>query len=75
MKLELEVTDDAADAIRRYTDVLVEATERDEFSPRALEDARSYAVEALRRILAANPAAFDFVDRLADVAVRKAGGR
>lgn len=69
----ITITDDAHEAIRRYTEAKCLAVEGDEMTPALREECRSYAVEALTEILYANPDTFDFVRRLAAIAERKAG--
>lgn len=71
--MNLIITRDAAEAIARYTDVIEEADCADALTAREREEARSYACEALARILRANPDVFDFVGRMEAVKARKAG--
>lgn len=68
---QILITSDARLAIDRYTAVKVEAVTNDDLTQKLREDARCYAVEALVAILNANPQAFDYVARMADVAAAK----
>jgi len=71
--VNLTITPDAADAIRRYTDVSETILAADNMTPIDREEARSCAAEALRCILRANPDTFDFVARMEAVEARKKG--
>jgi hypothetical protein len=73
--MNLLITPDAALSIARYTDAYEAMELADELKGPAREEIRSYACEALVRILRANPEAFDFVARMEAVRARKVGGR
>lgn len=75
MKVEVSITADARLAIDRYTAAAVELELCGDARPRQLEECRSYAVEALRALLGANPEAFDFVRQIEAARARKAGSR
>lgn len=71
--MNVTIPDDALDSIRRYSEVLIDASVFDDLTPKTREELRSYAVEALQRILRANPQHFDLAARLSEVMERKAG--
>lgn len=71
--ISIVLTDDAIDSIRRYTDCAIELENQGDADRKTLEDARSYACDALRRILNANPQHFDFVERVVAARRSKAG--
>lgn len=62
--IDLLITEDCANAILKFTTVTVEAETRGHGSHDAWEHARSYAVEALKSFLRANPHAFDYAARM-----------
>ena len=71
--MDLTITEDAALCIARYTDAYEAMSLTDELPAKQREEIRSYACEALVRILRANPDQFDFVSRMAAVEARKKG--
>lgn len=75
MKTAIAITADAQLALDRYTSAAVELELCGDARARQLEECRSYAVEALRALLIANPDAFAFVREIEAARARKAGGR
>lgn len=73
MTVSLTITDEARRAAERYADAAVELELAGDASPRLLEEARSYAAEFTRAVLAANPDTFSFCERTANARARKAG--